>query len=288
MQSHGPRQNRPQLNARVLGTHRMRGNLSQLPVWLAINLVYWGATLGFCRADSIAQPLVPSDYWPSSVGTTLEYSGQAKFGGILVVREIVVRSQYLGVVELDGRNVEKTLEYTHVEARGRDIVESELFEYVVVDSLEMRTLAYESQSGELVRWPSESDYSLRAPLVAGATWVSVAPRMLHLAGSKVDLEFHSTLRVQRVGVQVDVPAGIFSNCIEVVASGKTSKPFTVIGLSGKQCDAYIEVSTQVWRSHDLGLVKQIVTSRARPVGHPDSTFSWDEYRLELVDVGTEK
>lgn len=266
----------------------MRGNLSQLTVGLTIILVFWGTTLGVFWADSFAQPLVPSDYWPSSVGTILEYSGQVKYRGILVVREIVVRSQYLGVVEFDGRNVEKTLEYTHVEARGRDFVESELFEYVVVDSLEMRTLAFESQGGEPERWPSESDFSLRAPLVVGATWVSVAPRMLHLAGSKVDLEFHSTLTVQRVGVQVDVPAGIFSNCLEVVASGKTSKPLTVIDLSGKQCDAYIEVSTQVWRSPDLGLVKQVVTSRARPVGHPDSTFSWDEYRLELVDVGAEK
>jgi len=255
----------------------------------ALNLIVLClAIVGVSRADSGSRVAIPSDYWPVSSGSILEYHGQVKYGGVLVVQSVIVRSHLLGRAEFNGSIAEKSLEYVRVEQPDGEYVESELFEYVLVDSLQVRTVAFQPQGGEPQEWPSDNDFSLRAPLEEGRWWTSVAPGMIRLAGNYVDPEFRTIRTVEKLGVEVGVPAGTYVNCIEVAIVGTSSDPLLVRGLSGKKCDAYIEVSKRVWRAPGLGLVKQIVTTRAFPVGYPDSTFSWEEYELELVSQTTSK
>lgn len=199
-----------------------------------------GATA--CRNDQSYFPLESG--WRYGYRMTLESEGTAG-----------AEKLASAAVNLPPQTIDSTSVTPRLFADGRIL-------YFATDEKGIRTVGFRLPGEEPTR-AAPDQYFLKYPLQSGAHWsapgrtVLLTQRFLYSKALPITIGIDLDYSVEQAGETVRVPAGLFTNCIKIVATGRTS-----VTTADHQQTLEVGVDTAEWYAPGVGLVKSVRAEHA--------------------------
>lgn len=222
----------------------------------------------------------PRDYWPGLDSGVFEYAGEVRRDGELLERlnTTVIPA---GTEMIDEIETWKSCLRMEIQQVDGEVISGEWFEYHVVNDEEASIYAWQLANGPLERYP-QAEVPLRTPLTGGSSWSIKAEQGLELSLVQQGFDLERTYTIAPQRQRVEVPAGLFEDCLLVRESGVTDAALAVLNNAGEVREAFIEVATDRWWRQGLGTVRTVKRERAILAADPGAVWAEWEMVSELV------
>lgn len=134
--------------------------------------------------------------------------------------------------------------------------------YYAEDATGLRAVGFQLP-GEEATIAAPDQYLLKYPLQTGAHWrtsgrtVLLTQRFLYSKALPITIEIDLDYSIEKVDETVRVPAGLFTNCLKVVAAGRTS-----VTTADNQQTLEVGVDIVEWYAPGVGLIKSMRAEHA--------------------------
>lgn len=212
-------------------------------LWSGTTLAVIGAVLTGCDGGN-------DSYFPLGAGWQYGYRTELKTEGSST------ETQRFTATNLPPRDVGGATATPQLHQDGRIL-------FYAADADGIRLAGFQ-KPGEDAATSISGQYILRYPLEAGTKWrapgrtVLLTQRFLYSKALPINIGVDFDYEIEQTHVDVRVPAGHFSNCIKVTATGHTT-----VNTADNQRTLNVDIKSAAWYAPGIGLVKE---TRAETAG----------------------